>query len=325
VTAPAMGVAVVSYNTVGLLRRCLATVLADTTGPVLVVDNQSRDGSPDMVRREFPGVRLRAEQDNRGYGAAANLAVAELDTAYVLLLNADTELTRGAVEALASYLDGHPRVAVAGPRIVGAAGGYEPSGHRFPTPLSLLLTSRWWPGPQARQAPARAAGRASGVRGVIERYVRRSEWRPRPVDWVLGAALAIRKEAFQAVGGFDEAYFLYQEEIDLSFRLKAAGWEIHYAPVATVLHVGGASTSQQAARTFAQWVRSTNRFSRHRFSGPKAAGVHGVLAGVLLGRIARERIRLAWTREPSRAEPIRERIAAWRRGLEVLGEARRES
>ena len=327
-STPALGVAVVSYNTAALLHRCLTSVLADTSGPVLVVDNQSRDGSPDMVRREFPGVRLRAERDNRGYGAAANIAVADLDTRYVLLLNADTELTRGTVNALAAYLDAHPTVAVAGPRTVGASGAYEPSGHRFPTPLKLLVTSRWWPGPQIRQlhpaaSPARGAG--IGVRGLVDRLVRRNEWRPRSVDWVLGAALAIRREAFEAVGGFDEAYFLYQEEIDLSFRLRAAGWEIHYAPVATIVHVGGASTSQRAVETFAQFVRSTMRFSRLRFSRPKAAGVRAVLASVLWARLARARLELTWTQDPARLEGIRARSEAWRRGLAVLRETSPES
>ena len=94
-TESTFGVAIISHNTASLLRRCLASVVADTRGPVLVVDNQSTDGSAELVRREFPGVRVRAEEDNRGYGAAANLAIGELGTRYVLLLNADTELTPG--------------------------------------------------------------------------------------------------------------------------------------------------------------------------------------------------------------------------------------
>jgi N-acetylglucosaminyl-diphospho-decaprenol L-rhamnosyltransferase len=105
VNEPSVGVAIVSYNTAPLLRRCLRSVVADTRGPVLVVDNHSTDSSVELVRAEFPSVRVRAEAENRGYGAAANLAVAELGARYVLLLNADTELTPGTVEALAAYLD----------------------------------------------------------------------------------------------------------------------------------------------------------------------------------------------------------------------------
>jgi len=295
-----MGVVIVSYNTAPLLRRCLESVVADTRGPVLVVDNQSGDGSAELVRREFPEVRLRAEENNRGYGAAANLAVDELETRYVLLLNADTQLTRGSVQALSAYLDGNPRAAMAGPRLVGVDGAYQPSAHRFPTPLSLLFQE-------------------SGAQRLLG-LARRDEWRARPVDWILGAALAIRRDAFMVVGGFDERYFLYQEEVDLCHRLLSAGWEVHYAPVATVVHVGGASTSQRAAETFAHFVRSTQRFARIRLSRQKAAGVRAVLAAVLLARLVRDAAQLSFARAPDRREWLRHRAQVWRRGLAALRE-----
>jgi len=218
----------------------------------------------------------------------------------VLLLNADTQLTPGAVEALAAYLDDHPAAAMAGPRLVTATGTYEPSAHRFPTPLALLLQE-------------------SGVRRLLG-LGRRNEWHPRPVDWILGAALAIRREAFDAVGGFDETYFLYQEEVDLCFRLLAAGWETHYAPVATVLHVGGASTSQRAAETYGHFVRSTRRFARLRLSRSRAAGVRVVLAAVLAARLARDAAQLGWAHDRERRERLRGRTAAWLRGLAALRE-----
>ncbi len=295
-----MGVAIVSYNTAPLLRRCLDSVVADTRGPVLVIDNRSTDGSPELVRREFPAVHLRAETDNRGYGAAANLAVGELETRYVLLLNADTQLTLGAVEALTAYLDGHPAAALAGPRLATATGVYEPSAHRFPTPLALLLQE-------------------SGIRRLLG-LGRRNEWRSRPVDWVLGAALAIRRDAFEAVAGFDEGYFLYQEEVDLCHRLRAAGWETHYAPVATVLHVGGASTGQRAPETFGHYVRSTRRFARLRLPPSSAAGVRAVLAAVLAARLARDAAGLALVPDRQGRERLRGRTAAWRCGLAALRE-----
>jgi GT2 family glycosyltransferase len=315
-----MGVAIVSYNTASLLQCCVRSVLADTTNPVLVVDNDSSDGSADLVRREFPTVQVRVEQSNRGYGAAANVAVAELGTPYVLLLNADTELTPGAVASLAAYLDEHPTVALAGPRIVNAAGTYEQSAHRFPTATSLLLHARWWPGPQSSSRVAGNKQQADRRLGRLAMFRRRSEWHSRSVDWVLGAALAIRRDAFDGVNGFDEAYFLYQEEIDLCFRLRAAGWEVHYAPVATVLHVGGASTAQRAAETFGQFVRSTRRFARLRLSPGRAAGVRAVLGTVLITRLAIEAARLVGARDRERRARIRGRIAAWRRGLSVLRE-----
>jgi GT2 family glycosyltransferase len=299
VSQPSVGVAIVSYNTAPLLRRCLDSVVADTSGPVLVVDNHSTDTSVELVRSEFPSVRVCAEE-NRGYGAAANLAVAELGTRYVLLLNADTELTPGTMEALAAYLDDHPAVAIAGPRIVTATGRYESSVHRFPTPIALFLEE-------------------SGIRRLLG-FDRRNEWRARSADWILGAALAIRRQAFEAVGGFDEAYFLYHEEVDLCHRLREAGWEIHYAPVATVRHVGGASTSQQAVDAYGQYIRSTQRFARLRLSRMDTAGVRAVLAAVLVGRLGREVAQLAWARDPHRRERLRGQTGVWLRGLAALRE-----
>jgi GT2 family glycosyltransferase len=300
VSQASVGVAIVSYNTAPLLRRCLDSVVADTSGPVLVVDNHSTDTSVELVRSEFPSVRVRAEAENRGYGAAANLAVAELGTRYVLLLNADTELTPGTVEALAAYLDDHPVVAMAGPRIVTATGRYESSVHRFPTPMALLLEE-------------------SGMRRLLG-LDRRIEWRPRSADWILGAALAIRRQAFEAVGGFDEIYFLYHEEVDLCHRLREVGWEIHYAPVATVRHVGGASTSQGAVEAYGQYIRSTQRFARLRLSRMDTAGVRAVLAAVLVGRLGREVAQLAWARDPDRRERLRGQTGVWLRGLAALRE-----
>jgi GT2 family glycosyltransferase len=298
VSAPKVGVAIVSYNTAPLLRRCLESVVADTDGPVLVVDNGSTDGSAELVRREFSSVGLRVDPANRGYGSAANVAVGQLGTPYVLLLNADTELSLETVSALGTYLDGHSAAAIAGPRLVDDAGSYEPSAHRFPTPVALLMQE-------------------TGIRRRL-RLAHRHQWRPRSVDWILGAALAIRREAFEAVGGFDEGYFLYQEEVDICYRLHAAGWEIHYAPVATVLHVGGASTAQQKAQTFGQYVRSTQRFGRLRLSRTGAAGVRVVLAAVLVARVGRDAIRFACTRERERRENLRDQINMWLSGLQAL-------
>jgi N-acetylglucosaminyl-diphospho-decaprenol L-rhamnosyltransferase len=300
VSTHSTAVAIVSFNTASLLRRCVQSVVADTSGPVLVVDNHSSDGSVELLRTEFPSVHVRAENKNCGYGAAANLAVAELGTPYVLLLNADTELAPGAVAAMATYLDQYPKVGMVGPRVVTAAGRFESSVHRFPTPLALLVEE-------------------SGLRRLL-RATPRNEWISQPADWVLGAALAIRRQAFEAVGGFDEAYFLYHEEVDLSYRLWQAGWEVHYAPVTTVRHIGGASTSQSAVEAYGQYVRSTLRFARLRLPRMDAAGVRVVLAAALVTRLGRDAIQLAWTRDPGRRARLLEQTAVWSRGLTALRE-----
>jgi N-acetylglucosaminyl-diphospho-decaprenol L-rhamnosyltransferase len=295
---PRIDVAVISHNTAPMLRRCLKSVAGDTDAHVVVVDNGSTDGSVELVRREFPHVRVQVDPANRGYGAAANLAVQALRGRYVLLLNADTDLGSGTVDALADYLNRHPGVAIAGPRLVNAAHCYEPSAHPFPTPFALLM----------QETPLRK----------ILRFVQGHEWRCRSVDWILGAALAIRRDAFNSVGGFDEGYFLYQEEVDLCYRLRAAGWEIHYAPVATVLHVGGASTSQYGAEMTGQLVRSTRRFARLRLSRTHEVRVRMVLATVFAGRLACDLIRLAWTREHEQRRRLRDLIRMWVSGFDAV-------
>jgi N-acetylglucosaminyl-diphospho-decaprenol L-rhamnosyltransferase len=292
-----IGIAIVSYNTAPLLRRCLESVAVDTDAAVVVVDNGSTDGSVELVQREFPLTRVEIDSDNRGYGAAANRAVQSLRSRYVLLLNADTELSSGTVEALADYLDRHPRTAIAGPRLVNAAHGYEPSGHAFPTPFAVFM----------RESPLRHIPRR-----------RRDEWRSESVEWLLGAALAIRRDAFIAVGGFDEGYFLYAEEVDLCYRLRAAGWEVHYAPVATILHVGGASTSQYGAEMLGHSVRSTRRFARLRLSRSNEVGVRLVYTGVFVARLGFDLIRLVWAREVEQRERLRHLIGKWICGLEAV-------
>ena len=295
-----IGVAIVNYNAAWVLRRCLKSLADNAARPVVVIDNGSSDGSAELVRREFPDVDLRVEP-NRGYGAGANLAVRLLATPYVLLLNPDTEVAPGTARALASYLEEHPYVAVAGPRLVNGEGVYEPSAHAFPTPISLLVQES----------------------GLSRRLgLRRGEWQAGPADWVLGAAVAIRCAAFDAVGGFDEGYVLYQEEVDLCHRLRAVGWETHYAPVATVVHVGGVSTSRREAETFAQFVRSTQRFARLRLSRRRAVGVSVVLAAVLVARIARDTLQLALVRDRVRREKLRRRLARWLSGVSALRDAR---
>jgi N-acetylglucosaminyl-diphospho-decaprenol L-rhamnosyltransferase len=301
VSEPRIGVAIISHNTAPLLRRCLESVAADTDAPVLVVDNGSTDGSVELIQRKFPLVRVQVDPANRGYGAAANLAVQALQSRYVLLLNADTELGSGTIEALADYLDRHPAAAIAGPRLVNAAHRHEPSVRPFPTPFAVLMQE--------------------SILRHIPRLPRGHQWRCRSVAWILGAALAIRREAFIAVGGFDEGYFLYAEEVDLCYRLRAAGWEIHYAPVATVLHVGAASTSQYGAEMLAHSVWSTRRFAHLRLSPANEVGVRLVYATVFAARLGFDVIRLAWTSKQRKR--LRNLISKWVRGLEAVRQSLR--
>lgn len=299
--APDMAVVVVSYETRELLRACLESVRAEAPAEVVVVDNASRDGSAGMVRAAFPEVRLLDNAGNPGFGAAANQGIAACRSPYVLLLNGDTRVRPGALEVLGRELAGHPRAAVAGPQLLNADGTRQPSVFPFLKPFEVLAMNTY-----------------------LNRLVRRTP-RFRPVyfpppageaPWVKGAALAIRREAFEAVGGFDEGYFLYAEEMDLCWRLRAAGWEVRFTPDARVVHEEGASTGglrpEMAVRLFA----SLARFHRLHSSPGAVARLRWAVKLAMTEHIVRDRLKSLWTVDPGRRRDLEGNLEVWRRVLE---------
>jgi GT2 family glycosyltransferase len=273
-------VVVVNFNTREDLHACLTTVLAARPRQVVVADNGSTDGSREMVREAFPEVSLLC-LDNPGYGGAANRAIATTDAQYVLLLNSDTLLAPDALEALADYLDRHPEVGMAGPRLLNVDGSLQPSCYPYPGSLRWAFDNDDLAPLRHRSARLRESG-----------YRTWSHDRPRRVPCVMGAVLAIRRSAFDAVGGFDESFFMYYEEIDLSYRLAAAGWEVHFAPVTDVVHAGGASTSQRRSAMSIAHYRSAEHFHQKHYQGLHLHLVNGVWKGLAWLRLASARARL---------------------------------
>ena len=297
-----LAVAVVSYNTRELLRACLASARADGAAELVVVDNGSSDGSAAMVRDHFPDVALVDDAGNVGYGAAANIAVARCSAEHVLVLNADTVVHPGALDALRRYLDAHPRVGMAGPLLLNPDGSAQPSAFPFPGTLGWLVENDPL-GPLAGLVPP--------LRRRLLRFAPPAA--PAPVPWVLGAALAIRRSAFDAVRGFDPTFFMYFEEVDLARRLATAGWETHLVPTARVTHVGGASTSQVRVGMLVQHFRSTNHFYRRHYRGARLAAWLAIMRVKMAVRIARDAAALV--ARPAERAMRRERLAAWRAAL----------
>ncbi|HVF79937.1 MAG TPA: glycosyltransferase family 2 protein [Solirubrobacteraceae bacterium] len=278
-TSP-LGVAVVSFNTREILQRCLASVVAARPCEAVVVDNGSTDGSVELVRHTFPSVRLIVNECNVGYGAAANQALVSAAASAVLLLNSDTVLAPTALSALEAYLSAHPRAAVVGPRLANVDGSLQRSTYPFPSAGDALL------GESGLHLLVRR------VPVLRERLLRTwSHDVARPVPWVLGAALAIRREPFEAVGGFDEAFFMYGEEVDLCRRLREAGFETHFAPVTTVLHLGGASTAIAGRDVRREFLVSERRYMLRHESRRAARRLLAVMHAIVRARLARERLR----------------------------------
>jgi N-acetylglucosaminyl-diphospho-decaprenol L-rhamnosyltransferase len=299
--ALALAVAVISYETRAELERCLESVVAGDPVEVVVVDNGSTDGSAELVRSRFPSVRLIVNERNTGYGAAANQAIAATSADAVLLLNSDTIAHPEAMAVLGRHLLEHDRAAVVGPRLENLDGTLQRSAYPFPSAADAFL------GESGLHLAVRRVPR------LRDRFLRTwSHDRSRAVPWVLGAALAIRRSAFDAVGGFDEDFFMYGEEVDLCRRLAGAGFEVRYEPAATVRHAGGASTAKRAESMRREFVVSKRRYlSRHERPGA-AARLLMVLRAAAAARLLRESIRIALARDPrDRARRRRAAAAQW--------------
>jgi len=214
-----------------------------------VLDNASEDGSTAAVRERFPHVRLLGQEVRAGFGANHNTVIRATSGRYVYVLNEDTTADDWAFDRLVAYLDANPRVAVLGPRIVYPDGRLQDSAWRFPTPLVSAL----------------------GLVTIGKLGVKQSGGdAPRSVDWVMGAALVLRREALDQVGLFDEDFFLYSEEVDLQFRLRQAGWETHYFPEVTVVHHESQFSAGIPERRINEMWRSRHRYWQKHHSGAGA-------------------------------------------------------
>jgi N-acetylglucosaminyl-diphospho-decaprenol L-rhamnosyltransferase len=295
-----VAVAIVNFNTRDHLRACLDSVLAEQPDGVVVVDNASTDGSGDLVRSRYPGVTLRVNPTNRGYGAAANQAIRSCGGDYVLLLNGDARVVPGTLAALADHMDRHPRAVVVGPLLQRLDGSVERSYFPFPGSMSWLLENEpivwllpYLPVPRERFLCLTSATTA------------------RVVPWVKGAALLIRQASFEAVGGFDESYFMYFEEVDLCLRLRARGGEVHFTPAATVIHAGGASTSQVRRAMHVAHFTSALQFYRRHYSAPRRIFWISAMRLKTLLRLVRDLGRLALESDSDRRAGLKEQVAAW--------------
>ena len=263
---PTLEVVIVSHGAEGLLRPCLASLRehpptrAEMT--VTVVDSGSPDGTPEMVAREFPEVTLRREA-NIGFSAANNLALRASGADFVLLLNPDTEVYAGTLDAGLARLEAEPQIGMVGVKLVTASGELDHACKRsFPTPLSAL-------------AHFTGVGRRAGAAGSLSQYraTELGDDEAGEVDAVNGAFMLCRAEAVREVGLLDEGYWLYMEDLDWCHRFWDAGWKVFYEPAGTALHVkGGSSAARRAPRQEIAFHRGMGRFYR-RFEAPAASSL----------------------------------------------------
>jgi GT2 family glycosyltransferase len=248
-----LSVSIVNTNSRELLLACLDS-LAGTSAEIVVLDNASEDGSADGVREHFPDVRVIAQEFRAGFGANHNTVIRATSSPYVYILNEDTTSDDWGFDRLVAHLDAQPRVAALGPKLVYPDGRRQDSAWRFPTPLVSTL------------------GLATlGKLGVKQSHGDAM----REVDWVTGAALLLRREALDQVGVFDEAFFLYSEEVDLQLRLRRAGWKVEYFPGVEVVHHESQFSAGIPERRINEMWRSRHRYwhKHHSAAGARVAAL----------------------------------------------------
>lgn len=262
-----LSVILVSYRSPALLLAGLRALRADAGAAgialdVVVVDNDSRDGTLERLAREAPEARVIANHENTGYARAVNQGLAATGGEFALIMNPDCEVHPGALRALLDHAAARPRAGLVGPRIVNPDGSLEYSARSFPDPFAFLfnrysLLTRLFP------------------RNPWSRRYLLTDWdhaSARTVDWVSGACLLARRAAVAEVGGMDEAFFMFNEDVDWCRRMGQAGWSVDYEPAATVTHHVGASRSRVAARVvWSRHLGMIHYFRKHHPASPLLA------------------------------------------------------
>ncbi|MEO7910041.1 MAG: glycosyltransferase family 2 protein [Roseiflexaceae bacterium] len=283
---PSLTIVIVSYNTRDLLRDCLRSIgpgRAACALDIWVVDNASRDGSAAMVRAEFPHIHVIDSPRNGGYAYANNLALREVTSAalsgnsslvthhsspdYVLLLNPDTIVPPGALDALVGFMEAHPAVGACGPKLMLGDGSLDLACRRsFPTPEIAFY-------------------RMTGLARLFPRSPRFGRYnmshldpdQQTEVDSVVGACMLVRGAVVPEVGLLDEAYFMYGEDLDWAYRIKQYGWKIMYVPSVTVLHYKRASSRQRPFGSISAFYAAMRVFHRKHYAASTPAPLNALI------------------------------------------------
>jgi N-acetylglucosaminyl-diphospho-decaprenol L-rhamnosyltransferase len=288
---------IVTYNSADSIEACVAPLLEAGTD-VIVVDNASADGTAQVVSDRLPGVELIANDDNRGFPAAVNQGAARALSNSLLLVNPDCVVPAETVRALDAFLEAHPDVGLVGPRLREDDGSIQISAHPLGS-FSALLANR------ARRVLPRGLGDRFG-----ESYdVCLHATEPTDVGMMIAACVAIRRDLLEKIGGLDEGYFMYLEDMELCLQVRRAGFRVVYLPTVEARHVGGASSGDRS-HVWPHHSRSLLRFhARHRprtYQLVRATLIARAILGMGLG-LGQDALAAA------RHQPPRRKALAWAR------------
>jgi hypothetical protein len=303
---PALSIIIVTYNSAAVIRHCLSSiqpgwqsqtseVLRSTSRvfdevETIVVDNGSKDGTPDLIRAEFPWVKLLAEHGNLLFAGGNNYGFQQASAPLLLMLNPDTVIHLEALRQLVAFANAHPQAGMIAPHLVNPDGSLQHNTFRFPDLRQALY------GFFERLAPIDSPQNG--------RYLPADYIREREVEHILGAALLFRRELYQQLPGLDEKFGIYFEETDWCYRARRAGWQLVYTPDATITHLGAHSTSQNPEKSSAQFYKSQAYFYRKNYGTLKYLALKSLtlfgltywlarsLYGRLRGRITSEKLKL---------------------------------
>ena len=278
-----VAVVIVNYNGGDEVVDCLHSLVSESPAEIVVVDNASMDGSDRRIESTFPSVRMLRNDRNLGFAAPVNQGVRATTAPYVFVVNQDAIVKAGSVDALARALDAHPRAAAAGALVRNPDGTVQPTKRAFPS-----LGQSFWHGIVGIFRTSNP-----GTRGYL--LSDDDFTSDRTVDWVAGPAMAVRREAFDAVGGFDEAFFFFVEDVDLCKRFWDAGFEVWFVPGAEVTHAWGGSWTKRPLRFMWMHQRNLFRYVTKHYRGTWVLA-YPVIAGGLLVRFVLLALRWAITK-----------------------------
>lgn len=257
-----LSIVIVNWNTIDMLRDCLESCYRNLNGidaEIIVIDNASSDGSPDMVEKDFPETILIRNVENKGFAAANNQGFETSSGRHVLLLNSDTVVHGDALKETVQYLDDHPDIGVLGCRVLNPDGTMQPNTSQFPSLTNLIiLSSGLW---RLKSIP------------FFDRY-RMLNWDrldARDVDVVAGCYMAVRRNAMDEVGVLDEDFYFFGEETDWCVRFRQAGWRVHCAPVGEITHLGGGSARKLNFKRDVMLTNATIKLHRKHHGNISAA------------------------------------------------------
>ncbi|NOK85709.1 MAG: Glycosyltransferase, GT2 family [Chloroflexi bacterium AL-W] len=304
-----LSIIIVSWNVRDLLRDCLRSIqqnVGDLSYEVIVVDSASADDTPAMIQAQFPDVVVLAQTENVGFTRGNNIGLQAAQGRHLFLLNPDTVILDNTLQQMVTYLDEHPTVGIVGPHTLNTDGTHQSTRRRFPTVVLAFFESTWL----QPFAPKRLLDHFY-ARDIADSAVA-------PVDWVQGSAMMARREVYQQIGGLDTGFVMFSEEVDWCKRAQSAGWGTVYLGTARIIHHGGKSTEQVAARKHIHFQQSKLRYFR-KHHGMLAAGTLRVflLANYVWQILLEGTKALVGYKRPLRQERIRAYWQVLRSGLKV--------